>query len=452
MEEEKEIEEELDDEEQEADEVTEEIEQVEEDQTEENDIEEFYGTKKVPNNDGKKKLTIIFIVVGSIIVLLLFILILSTVLGKKDNGGNEQSDNGGSNNNNPEQKEEIDPDLVEDTRERIPRTNPKMMVYLYKGEYVEDSYCNDECKNSASGYVGIDVAELDARIVDITPHKEYKGDLPNYILYKDGSKLKYFSLSEFYSHHTNLSTEYVKYVMYEYNNNLEAIYFKKKGENGLYSVATKKSYYINKYDKFEALSTGLIKGIKGDKKDILSINEEKVLDNVDLDLLQKMQKVANFNVVKETSGEDELYTIYDNNFNKIANKINKNLTYFEGNTVYFIQEDKILGYTNDGNKQYESKTKHDAILMVLKDYYVSMNNNNFELRMLKDDKFVMTDNILGYKIDYYHSGVKDKSELTSLTGQGIYLAFLKESGGSLTILEEYYDPATGNTKTDTVTK
>lgn len=441
MEEEKEIEEELDEE------VTEEIKAVEE-----NDTEDFYGSKKVPTNDGKKKLTIIFIVVGSIIVVLLIILILSTILGKKDNGGKEEESHSGSGGSTPEQKEEIDPDLVEDTRERIPRTNPKMMVYLHNGEYVEDSYCDTACRDGASGYVGIDVANLDARIVDITPHKEYKGDLPNYILYKDGDKLKYFSLSEFYSYHSSLSPEYVKYVMYEYNNKLEAIYFKKKGENGLYSVATKKSYYINKYDKFEALSSGLIKGIKGDKTDILAINEEKVLDNIDLDLLQKMEKVGNFNVVKESSSGDDLYTIYDNNYNKIASKINKNLTYFEGNTVYFIQEDKILGYTNDGNKQYESILKHDDILMVLKDYYVAMNNNNFELRTLKDDKIVMKDNILGYKIDYYHSGVKDKSELTSLTGQGIYLAFLKESGGSLTILEEYYDPATGNTKTDTVQK
>ena len=442
MEEEKDIEEELDNE------VTEEIEEVED-----NDAEEFYGTKKEPNDNKKKILTIVFIVVGSIIVLLLIILIISTILGKKDSsGGKEEGGSSGPSGNTPEQKEEIDPDLVEDTRERIPRTNPKMMVYLHNGEYVEDSYCDTACRDTAGAYVGIDVAELNAKIVDISPHKEYKGDLPNYVLYKDGDKLKYFSLKEFYSYHSSLSTEYVKYVMYEYNGNLEAIYFKKKGENGLYSVSTKKSYYINKYDKFEALSSGLIKGIKGDKTEILAINEEKVLDNVDLELFNKMEKVANFNVIKETSGTDEVYTIYDNNYNKIATKINKNLTYFEGNTVYYIEEDKILGYSNDGTKKYESKMKHDDLLMILKDYYVAMNNNNFELRSLKDDKIVMKDNILGYKIDYYHSGIRDKSELTSLTGNGIYLAFLKESGGSLTILEEYYDPATGTTKTDTVQK
>ena len=442
MEEEKEIEEELDEE------VTQEIEKVED-----NDTEEFYGTKKEPDGDKKKILTIVFIVVGSIIVLLLIILIISTILGKKDNGGGkEEGGSSGSGGSTPEQKEEIDPDLVEDTRERIPRTNPKMMVYLNNGEYVEDSYCDDACRAGAGAYVGIDVANLDARIVDISPHKEYKGDLPNYILYKDGDKVKYFSLKEFYSYHSSLSPEYVKYVMFEYNGNLEAIYFKKKGENGLYSVSTKKSYYINKYDKFEALSSGLIKGIKGDQSEILAINEEKVLDNIDIELFQKMEKVENFNVIKEKSGDDELYTIYDNNYNKIASKINKKLSYFEGNTVYFIEEDKILGYGNDGTKKYESKMKHDDLLMVLKDYYVAMNNNNFELRSLKDDKIIMQDNILGFKIDYFHSGVRDKSEYTNRTGKGIYIDFIKESGGTLTILEGYYDPATNTAKTETIQK
>ena len=406
--------------------------------------------EKVPkkkDNDNKK--LILIIAVSGLIVFILLILIISMIIKgnkPKDTPKDKPTTNGTT------EKEEIDPDLVEDTRERIPRTAAMLYLYVVDGELIEDAYCDDACKAKQSGYVNFEVAELDARVLDIAPTSKYEGKFPDYVLYRDGSKIKYFKIAEFRSYTVGVSSEYIKYKAIEYNGNLEAIYFKKKGENGIYSLLANKNMYVNKYEKYEILAKGLITGINGDKKEVLSLSEEKVLENVDVDLLSKLTKKANFNILEESSGDSKFYTIYDNNYNVIANKIDSRLTYFEGSKVYFIKDEAIYGYENSGNKFYENKMIHDDLLMVMKDYYVALNNNFAELRELNGDKIVAKEEIFGYKINYYQSGIKEKSELTTLTGHGIYLSFNKESNGKLDIIELYYNPNTGESKTETTTK
>jgi hypothetical protein len=416
---------------------------------EKKDDEEDYYEVKVSIN--KKKITIGFIIVGCIIVVALVILIVSTLLGKKSSQ-EEPKDNPSSGGSTPEQQEETDPDLIPDTRERIPRTGSPMYIYVYNGELVEDSYCNDECRDKSSGYASMEIEDVNAKVLDISPTNKYEGKFPDYVLFKDGDKIKYFDLKEHRSYVSGVNSSYVKYTIIENNDKIEAVTFKKKGEIGLFSLSTRKPMYVNKYDLFEPLTKGLVKGIIKDKTDILSLSEEKVLENINIELLEKFERIEKFNVIIDTVNSEELYTVYDNNYNMIVEKVNKNLTYFEDDTIYYIKDEKVFGYNNKGSKLYESTLKHDSIVMVTKNFYVSINGDNFELRNLKDEKVVLKGDVEGYKLDYYHSGYKDKSEFTTSTGDGLYLDFISESNGTISIVEYYYNVKTGESKKDTIKK
>ena len=397
--------------------------------------------EEIKKKSNKKIIIIVSIIIGIIIIIgVVFLLNNSPKKGKS----------GSSKDNTKE--EETDPDLVEDTRKRIPRTENKMTIYLVNGEFIEDSYCDDTCKKSAKANAQIDIEKQDAKLLDYSPKMEYKDSFPDYFLYQDGDKIKYFNVSNFTSQTSGLKPDYIKYKIIENNKNLEAIYFKKKGEKGIYSIISKKSMYVNKYDSFESLIAGLVNGKKDDKSHALSLVEEKEIDNVDIEMLSKLNKKEEFYVMTQTENNEEYYTIYSTTYNKIVDKINANLTYFEKDIVYYIKDKKVYGYDNKGNKKYENKVKNEDVVMVLKGYYVSMNNNKFELRDLEKEDRALFDELPNYHIDYFHSGYKDKGSFTNITGDGIYLVFIKTGTGKETIVEEYFNPTTKETKKETIEK
>ncbi len=399
-------------------------------------------------NDNRKSSNVVLIsviVICTVIAIILIVLIVSMILGGKKTEVDEKEVETNETVINPTPVvEKIDPELVEDTRERIPRLSTTMYFYRKAGELIEDSYCDEFCQGASNGFIRINVEELDAKILDYSPPGEYKDKFPNYVLYKDGEKIKYFKLAVFTSYNSGMKSNYIKYKIIESNGEIEAIYFKDKKENGIFNIKNKKYMYINQYDKFESIGPGLIAGIKDDKKKVLLLSEEKALENLDADKLLKLTKIGNFNIDIEYNKDGKLYTIYDNKYNVLVDKLDSNLTYIEGNNLYYTDGKKVFGYTSEGTKIYESKVSSDKILLILKDYYVGLNNNNFELRLLKDESVVLTDNIYGYNLDYYHSGYKDKSEMTSMIGNGIYLTFIKEKNGTINILEEFYDTSSGN--------
>ena len=396
------------------------------------------------NNDRGNGVFISVIIICTIVAIILIVLIVSMILGgnKKEKSNNNHSDDKKPNTQS-EVTNVVDPELEEDTRVRIPRLSSIIFLYRKDGELIEDSYCDELCKGSSNGYMRIEVEDINAKVLDYSPKMEYKNTFPNFVLFKDGEKIKYFKTSVFTSYNSGMKSSYIKYKIIESNGEIEAIYFKDKKEKGIFNVKTKKYMYVNQFDKFESIGPGIIVGIKDDKKSVLLLSEEKKLENIDLDKLEKLTKLGNFNVDIEYSKDGKLYTIYDNKYNILINNIDSNLTFIDNDTLYYTDGKKVFGYTSNGNKIYESKASNEKVLLILKDYYVGFNNNKFELRLLKDESIVLSDYIYDYNLDYYHSGYKDKSEMTSMIGTGIYLTFIKEKNGTINILEEYYDIKTG---------
>jgi len=397
--------------------------------------------------EKNEKNKIIIIVLGSVVALLVITLIVFLLLGgdKKENnnnnngnnnGNNESGENNNNNNNNGNNENNNEGEEEEEELPRIPRTEKKMYLYFYNNNYVEDSYCDDTCmKKKGKGYVGINIEDLDARVMDMYPAGSYTAaKLPVLVLYKDGTKMKYFNVTEFKSYKLGISTEYKNYKMLVYSNSIKAIEYSNKEEHGLYSISSKKYMYKNQYDSFAALNASYVYGIKDGKKDILSLSEEKVV----LDSSEgENTTLGKFVAKKVADGDSYLYTIYDSSYNIIADRIRPEYVYADGGTIYIVKNNQVISYDTNGVEGWASYA-YDEVALVTKGYMIVKSGTQVMVVEYKTNTPVLAELHNGYNIEASKSGYLSKSKVTSKTGNGVYVVL--DDGND--IVEYKYDPAT----------
>jgi hypothetical protein len=285
------------------------------------------------------------------------------------------------------------------------------------------------------GYVSVSIEDLDARVLDLYPGGSYKAaNLPVFILYKDGTKIKYFNVPDRKSTKLGMSADYKTYKMIVYSNSIKAIEYKNKEDHGIYSIVAKKNMYNNKYDSFEALNASYAYGIKDGKKDIISLTEEKVV----LDSSEgENTTLGKFVAKKIADGDSYLYTIYDSSYNVIADRIRPEYVYADGETIYIVKNNQVISYDTKGVEGWASYA-YDEVALVTKGYMIVKSGTQVMVVEYKTNTPVLAESHNGYNIEASKSGYLSKSKVTSKTGNGVYVVL--DDGND--IVEYKYDPAT----------
>ena len=405
------------------------------------DTESFNDFDELQENNSKQKLLIGALV--GLVLLLILILVFVFILGGKDSNKEEpkkeeeQQEKKEEEKKEEEKKEEQkkdedeDEDLEEDTRPRTPRTEKKMILYNVDGTYVEDSYCDDSCKGKSS--VGINIEDLDAKLVDVYPDKKFGSkEYPRYIMFVDGSKVRYFDTKELRSYVVKMSSEFRKYEMIVYNDTIEAIAYKTKGEKGIYTSG--KYMYKNQYDSFKAMNDKYIYGIKGDKQDVLSMTEEKVISSGEA----AKEKKGEFFLEKTTDSSGDLYNIYDSNYNLIVDRVRDYLFSISNSSLYLVKNNKVYEYDKNGKEGYVSNP-YEAVVCMAGDYFIATNSGKVMVIKVKSNDVVAEEDLdTGYKVEPTKSGYFTSSKVTNRTGAGVYVVL--DDGTD--IKEFKYDPST----------
>ena len=404
------------------------------------ETESFNDFDELRENNNKQKLLIAALV--GLVLLLILILVLVFVLGGKGSDKEEKKNKEEEQQEEQEKKEEKkeeekkeeeqkkDEEWEEDTRPRKPRTEKKMIVYNVDGTYIEDSYCDDSCSGKSS--VGITIEDLDARLVDVYPDKKFGSkEYPRYIMFIDGTKVRYFDTKELRSYIVKMSAEFKKYELIVYNDKIEAVAYKTKGENGIYTSG--KYMYKNQYDSFKAMNDKYIYGIKGDKQDVLSMTEEKVISSGEA----AKEKRGEFFLEKTTDSSGDLYNIYDSNYNLIIDRVREYLFSISGSNLYVIKNNKVYEIDKSGKEGYVSNP-YEAVVCMAGDYFIATNGGKVMVIKVKANDVVLEEDINNYKVEPTKSGYFTSSKVTNRTGEGVYVVL--DDGTD--IIEYKYDPKT----------
>ena len=367
--------------------------------------------------DNKK----LFIIIGAVVGALLLIILLVVLLG-----GGKKSDSNKKEEEKQEKEKQADKkdedEDEEDKRERIPRTEKKMAVYLINGKYVEDSYVKEEDRKGKLA-IRMDIEDLDAKVLDVYPDKTYgKSEYPTFILFKDNGKIKYFSIKTVKSTTTSMDAKYNKYSILAFNDSIKAIYYKKNKENGIYNIATKKYLYKNSYKDFKVVGDNLMEAVKDDKTYTLAISQEKVVSDSTGD--SETENMGNFTVRKK----DGIYTIYDKNFNELGSGVEKRHVYAEGNTVYIAKKDGIIYQYDINGKMVKKSVPFDEILLVTNKGFIASVGDKIiidKYANLSNDinKLEIVYGLGAYTFKVEYSGYKSESDKTEKKGNGIYAFF-----------------------------
>ena len=400
---------------------------------EEDDDDFVRELREIKNENTKSK--IIIIALASALVILLIVLGIILLGGKKDQNNTTNTETNTNTNTNTSTDGDKDKDDKKDEKKRIPRNEYKMRIYRVDGVYIEDSYCDAECSKDKDTII-IDIEDLDARLMSVYPNVKYESNVfPLFIVYKDGNKIKFFDSSQKRSYTTILSAEFDEYEFIVYNNDIKAVFYAKddRKTTGIYSAVSDKHLYVNQYDSFEPLNDNYIYGIKDGNKTVLSVSEEKTISSS----TSEKSKQGDFNIEKETIGGLNIYNIYDKNYNLIIDKKKESNFSVYDNKLYVVKNNRVYQYDSDGKEGYVSNPYQNVVRMA-RNYFIVTNSGKLMVVETLSNNIVLQEDLNGYKVSEEKSGYLQKSAITTMTGEGVYVVI--DDGSN--IKEYKYDPVT----------
>ena len=394
---------------------------------EKKELEKELNEIKIENRNSK---IIIISLIAILIILVVSLVLLFTVgNGDKKENNNKEENNTTNTDNNEKEKEDEE---KEKKKEKIPRTEGKMRLFNVNGEYIEDSYCDDECRKGKDT-IGIDIEYLDASLVSIYPNAKFASNVfPLFIVFKDGQKIKFFDTSVTRSFTTTLSPDYDNYEFLVNNNEIVAVVCSKDKQVDLFNASNSEYMYKGKYDSFEVLNDVYVYGIKDGKKAVLSLKEEKEVSASDAE----KEKNGDFNIEKtKLDGKTYIYNIYDKNYKLIVEKKKESNFVIYENKLYVIKNNKVYQYDSEGKEGYVSNP-YQNIVCLASNYIVATNNNKALIIELLSNNVVMEKDLEGRKVVEDRTGYGKMSNADS--NKKVYVTLT--DGKTETVFS--YDPVT----------
>ena len=380
-------------------------------------------------NQPTKNNNVLIGILITIIILLMLIVIYMIFFNKpkEEIKDNNQTQNSETNMNNQNKGKEEKTEL-----------EGKYELIVYKSiEYGYLCY-DDTCKdsNEYQKYATIKAKSENARIISIEDNSN------SFVLYDDNG-IKIYNLDNRSIDNTNLQNIYKSYTMYlnENKDKVIGIVFFDGNQLGYYNVVKNKKMYTNKY--YSDSTSGLeqinsyylsLTATKDGKAYLLSCNEEKEIlsspKNTESDLYfydAIGTKDNYFIVLKSWHYEDSsIVKIYDNNLKEFYSKsINSENYTFANDSIYIIEDKKVVKYNTEGNLVFTSNNYEDIKSIIL-NYIVYVKDNNLILENIDDSNETKVLTKWNKDLDiHFISGYYTRDELDSMNEsnkkEGLYV-------------------------------